>query len=179
MITLGQTKSDNINRLIRLTGYFYLVVFNKWDRVKCDHIKRLITITSDYIKLLSLNITICFSIFLIFRSFWLFKVSHFVINPFSTFFDLFEFNRSISDNIKRLSLDITRCFLIFLMFRSFLISHFVAICDITFFDLFRPFSTFFDLFRPFRPFRPFSTFFDAIEFNRSIMFSSLSSSSSN
>jgi hypothetical protein len=28
---LGHTKSDNINRMITLTDYFYLVVFNKWD----------------------------------------------------------------------------------------------------------------------------------------------------
>ncbi len=31
MITLGLTESDNINRMITLTNYFYLVVINKWD----------------------------------------------------------------------------------------------------------------------------------------------------
>jgi hypothetical protein len=30
VITLGQTKSDNINRMITITGYFYLVSFSKW-----------------------------------------------------------------------------------------------------------------------------------------------------
>ncbi len=31
VITLGQTKSDNINRMITITGCFYLVSFTKWD----------------------------------------------------------------------------------------------------------------------------------------------------
>ncbi len=31
VITLGHIKSVNFNRMITLTDYFYLVVFNKWD----------------------------------------------------------------------------------------------------------------------------------------------------
>jgi hypothetical protein len=31
VITSGKSKSDNINRMITITDYFYLVVFNKWD----------------------------------------------------------------------------------------------------------------------------------------------------
>ncbi len=31
VITLGHTESDNINRMITLTGNFYLAVYNKWD----------------------------------------------------------------------------------------------------------------------------------------------------
>ena len=31
MITMGQTKSDNINRMITITGDFYLVILSKWD----------------------------------------------------------------------------------------------------------------------------------------------------
>jgi hypothetical protein len=31
VITLDQTKSDNINRMITITGCFYLVSFSKWD----------------------------------------------------------------------------------------------------------------------------------------------------
>ena len=50
-ITLGQTKSDNINRMITITDGFY----NKINKTfECDHIKRLITLTSDNIKRLSL-----------------------------------------------------------------------------------------------------------------------------
>ena len=30
MITLGQTESDNINRMITIKDDFYLVIFNKW-----------------------------------------------------------------------------------------------------------------------------------------------------
>jgi hypothetical protein len=53
VITLGQTKSDNINRMITITGCFYLVIFIK-GTLKYDHIKRLITLTSNNIKRLSL-----------------------------------------------------------------------------------------------------------------------------
>ena len=31
LATLGPTKSDNINRLIILTDYFYLIFYIKWD----------------------------------------------------------------------------------------------------------------------------------------------------
>jgi len=31
VITLGQTKSDNINRMIALTDDFYLVIFTAWN----------------------------------------------------------------------------------------------------------------------------------------------------
>ena len=53
MINLGQTESDNMNRLITITDDFYLVIFNN-GTFKFDHIKRLIPLTSDYIKWLSL-----------------------------------------------------------------------------------------------------------------------------
>jgi hypothetical protein len=36
LITLGQTKSDNINRMITLTGCFYLVSISKWDNENCS-----------------------------------------------------------------------------------------------------------------------------------------------
>ena len=45
VITLGQTKSDNINRMITITDDVYLVIFSK-----NDHIKRPIKLTSDFIK---------------------------------------------------------------------------------------------------------------------------------
>ncbi len=51
VITLGQNKSDNINRMITITGCFYIVSYSKWD---FENIKRLITLTSDNIKRLSL-----------------------------------------------------------------------------------------------------------------------------
>jgi len=41
VITLGQTKSDNNNRKITMTGDFYLVIYIGDGRLKCDHIKRL------------------------------------------------------------------------------------------------------------------------------------------
>ncbi len=41
MITLGHAKNDNINRMITLTDYFYLVVFNKWDAADNININRL------------------------------------------------------------------------------------------------------------------------------------------
>jgi hypothetical protein len=53
VITLGQTKSDNINRMITITGCFYLGCFINGP-MKCDHNKRMITLTSDNIKRLSL-----------------------------------------------------------------------------------------------------------------------------
>ncbi len=31
VITLGQSESDNINRMVTITDCFYLVLFNKWD----------------------------------------------------------------------------------------------------------------------------------------------------
>jgi len=31
VITLDQTESDNSNRMITITGDFYLVIFSKWD----------------------------------------------------------------------------------------------------------------------------------------------------
>ncbi len=31
VISLGQTKSDNINRMISVTDCFYIVSFSKWD----------------------------------------------------------------------------------------------------------------------------------------------------
>jgi hypothetical protein len=31
VITLGQIKSDNINRIITITDCFYLVSFSEWD----------------------------------------------------------------------------------------------------------------------------------------------------
>ncbi len=31
VITSGQAKSDNINRMITIAGCFYLVGFSKWD----------------------------------------------------------------------------------------------------------------------------------------------------
>ncbi len=31
VITLGQTKSDNKKRMIKLIGYIHLLVFSKWD----------------------------------------------------------------------------------------------------------------------------------------------------
>jgi hypothetical protein len=49
VITLGQTKSDNINRSIAITGEFYWVIF-----YKCDHIKSLLTLTSNCIKWFSM-----------------------------------------------------------------------------------------------------------------------------
>ncbi len=53
MITSGQTKSDNIKRMIAITGCFYLA--NLVDgTMKCDHIKRMITLTGDNIKRLFL-----------------------------------------------------------------------------------------------------------------------------
>jgi hypothetical protein len=48
VITLGQSKSDNINRLLLISS------LQQMGRVECDHIKRLITLTSDNIKRLSL-----------------------------------------------------------------------------------------------------------------------------
>ncbi len=37
VITLGQTKSDNINRMITLTGCIYLVSISKWDYKEWSH----------------------------------------------------------------------------------------------------------------------------------------------
>ncbi len=34
VITLGPTESDNINRMITVTGGFYLVSISKWDNQK-------------------------------------------------------------------------------------------------------------------------------------------------
>jgi len=50
LIILGQTKSDYINRMITMTEDFYLVTFSKWD----FSTKQLMTLTSDFIELLSL-----------------------------------------------------------------------------------------------------------------------------
>jgi len=41
--------------MIAITVDFYFVIFSKWDVLKCDHIKRLITLTSDHIKWLSVS----------------------------------------------------------------------------------------------------------------------------
>ena len=51
MITLGQTKSDNINRMITITSHFYLDILSQWDSLKCDHIKRLPSILGTLISL--------------------------------------------------------------------------------------------------------------------------------
>ena len=37
LITLGQKKSDNINRMITLTSDVCLVIFSKWDNDMCSH----------------------------------------------------------------------------------------------------------------------------------------------
>ncbi len=50
VITLDHTESDNISRMLTITGCFYLVNAT----LKYGHIKRMITLTSDNIKLLSL-----------------------------------------------------------------------------------------------------------------------------
>ncbi len=34
VITIGQTESEEINRMITITGCFYLVSWNKWDYEK-------------------------------------------------------------------------------------------------------------------------------------------------
>ena len=39
---LGQTQSDNINRIITITGDFYLLIIG--NELKCDYNKRLITL---------------------------------------------------------------------------------------------------------------------------------------
>ncbi len=57
MITLGQTESDKINRIITMAGSFYFVPFSKWT-LKADQIKRLITLTSDNIKRFSLYMVV-------------------------------------------------------------------------------------------------------------------------
>ena len=31
VMTLGKTKSDNINQMITIIGDFYLVIFSKWN----------------------------------------------------------------------------------------------------------------------------------------------------
>ena len=31
VITLGQTKTDKINRMMTITDVFYLVIYSKWD----------------------------------------------------------------------------------------------------------------------------------------------------
>ncbi len=49
VITLGQFKIDNINRRVTIVDEIYLNIFSK-RTLKCDHIKRLITLTSEYIK---------------------------------------------------------------------------------------------------------------------------------
>jgi len=40
MITVGQIKSDDINRMIKITGEVYLYTFSTWDlkKLKCDHV---------------------------------------------------------------------------------------------------------------------------------------------
>jgi hypothetical protein len=53
VITLGQTKSDNNNRLFLFSSFKYM------GHVKCDHIKRMITFTSDNLKRLSLYNFVC------------------------------------------------------------------------------------------------------------------------
>jgi len=53
VITLSQTKSDNINWMKTMTRDFYIKTFCKWVILKYDHIKCLIKLTSDYIKRLS------------------------------------------------------------------------------------------------------------------------------
>ncbi len=50
MITLGHTKSDNIIRMITIAGCSYLVS----GPLKYDHIKRMLILTSDNNKRLSL-----------------------------------------------------------------------------------------------------------------------------
>ncbi len=53
-ITLDYTESNIIDRMLTIIGYFYLVIYSKWDILTCDHIKQLIKLTGDYIKRLSL-----------------------------------------------------------------------------------------------------------------------------
>jgi len=53
VITLEQTKRDYINRILTHINGFYQVIFVN-GTLKCDHIKRLITLISDFIKRLSL-----------------------------------------------------------------------------------------------------------------------------
>ena len=45
VITLGQTKSDNYSRKIIISCDFYVAIFSKCERLKCDHIEGLITLT--------------------------------------------------------------------------------------------------------------------------------------
>jgi len=59
VITLGQTGSDKINRMITITDEIYLLIFSTVNGIlKCDHIKRLITLTSDCNKWPSLYLVI-------------------------------------------------------------------------------------------------------------------------
>ncbi len=54
MITLGQSKSDNINRMITVTGNVYKANFSKMEPLKSDRIKWLKILTGDNIKRISL-----------------------------------------------------------------------------------------------------------------------------
>ncbi len=53
MINLGQNNSDNNNQMITKTSGFYIVTMVNGIS-KCDHIKWLITLTSNNIKWLSM-----------------------------------------------------------------------------------------------------------------------------
>jgi hypothetical protein len=50
VITLGRTKSENINRIIPIIDDFHLVTYCQLQKYICDLIKRLITLGIDYIK---------------------------------------------------------------------------------------------------------------------------------
>ena len=39
-MTLGHTKSDNINRMITVTDDFYLVILSKWEFKEADNINQ-------------------------------------------------------------------------------------------------------------------------------------------
>ncbi len=61
VIILAKTKSDNINQMITKTDEIDLSLVN--GTLKYDHIKRLITLTSNYIKRLSLYYVIQIEIY--------------------------------------------------------------------------------------------------------------------
>ncbi len=52
VIILGQIKSDNINRMVAITGYFLYALVN--GTINYNNIKWMITLTSDNIKRFSL-----------------------------------------------------------------------------------------------------------------------------
>ncbi len=51
---MGQTKRDKITQMKTMTGDFYLVTLSKYKTFKFDHSKRLITLTRDYNKQVSM-----------------------------------------------------------------------------------------------------------------------------